>query len=79
MDPTPPKPDASPAAYRPGRGLPSAVRTRPLRSVCSPPRVLRVVMCSLMAINGPDFGSSRRMGLETRTSPARTAGRCRSP
>src|SRR5438270_12010836 len=40
--PPPPKPATSPAAYSPGSGFPSGPRTRPDKSVCRPPSVLRV-------------------------------------
>src|SRR4051812_43511393 len=47
--PPPPNPATSPAAYTPGSGDPSAWSTRASRSVCSPPRVLRVRMFSRTA------------------------------
>ena len=49
-----------------GQRLPSAPRTRASRSVCSPPRVLRVRMCRRTAIRGPASGSRMRCGAATR-------------
>jgi DNA-binding CsgD family transcriptional regulator len=66
--PPPPNPAASPAAYRPGTGSPAADSTRDDRSVCSPPRVLRVSTRSRTAISGPAAGSSSACGLATRIS-----------
>ena len=75
--PPPPKPAASPTAYTPGSGEPSAPSTRPSRSVSRPPSVLRVKMCNRTAISGPpeparpapgDFRSSSSCGGVTRIS-----------
>src|ERR1700683_226701 len=67
--PPPPNPATSPAANRPGTGRvtrsgpPAGPGTRtwliprPDRSVCRPPRVLRVKMLSRTAISGPALGS----------------------
>ena len=58
-------------APRPPRRGPGTARrpragTRPSRSVCRPPRVLRVRMWSLTAISGPASGSSSLCGAATR-------------
>src|SRR4029453_10835198 len=75
--PPPPKPAASPTAYTPGSAEPPTRRTRPSRSVSSPPRVLRVSTCSRIATSGPPdparpvpgaFGSSSSGGVTTRIS-----------
>src|SRR6266566_2058714 len=58
--PPPPNPATSPAAYKPGIGSSFACSTRPVRSVFSPPSILRVRMESRTAIKGPAAGSSRR-------------------
>ena len=52
-----------------GNGSPPADSTRPSRSVCSPPSVLRVRMCSRTAISGPASGSSSRCGGAVRIKP----------
>ncbi len=56
--PPPPKPAASPTAYSPGMGCPSAERrTRHRKSVWIPPRLLRLKMNSRIAISGRALGS----------------------
>src|SRR5699024_9272196 len=64
--PPPPNPAASPAAYSPSITLPSGPSTRPERSVCTPPSVLRVSSCSRTASSRPSFGVVSGRGGATR-------------
>ena len=66
--PPPPNPATSPAANSPGTGLPDESSTRPDRSVCKPPSVLRVKMLSRTAISGPALGSRILCGAAVRAS-----------
>src|SRR5690606_5013295 len=63
--PPPPKPAASPAAYRPETGSPWASSTRECRSVSMPPMLLRLIRRVRMAISGPPpefmIGCTRQM------------------
>ncbi len=69
--PPPPKPAASPTQYRPSIGSPSAPSTRLCKSVCSPPRLLRVTSWVWMAMKGPAPLACSGAGLQVRRRSGR--------
>lgn len=60
--PPPPKPAASPAAYKPGKRSPLGFITLLSKLVSNPPNVFLVSRFILTAMSGPCFGSSSRCG-----------------